>query len=153
MKKNYKKILIVLFSLIFIIGVLAVYKNFQSNYKTINININNEFVANKKNSPTKQSQTNTVSLTVLGKTYTTQIKNGDSVYSVMNDLQNNKKYDFNFQSKNYPSLGAFVTKINGVEGSSGAYWIYYVDNKEASIGVSKYILKSGDIITWKQKAF
>jgi hypothetical protein len=69
----------------------------------------------------------------------------------MNNLQNNKENNFSFETKEYPSLGIFVEGINGINETPGKYWIYYVNGKEASIGISKYILKSGDVIFWKQE--
>ena len=48
-------------------------------------------------------------------------------------------------------MGSFVTGINNNKGSPGKYWIYYVNDKKASVGVSNYILKEGDIINWKQE--
>lgn len=92
-----------------------------------------------------------VILEVLGNTYTIEIKDNDSVLSAMNILDNDNKYNFNFGYKKYPSLGIFIDEINGIKGGSGGYWIYYVNGKEASVGVSNYILKEGDSILWKQE--
>lgn len=67
----------------------------------------------------------------------------------MNILQ--KESDFSFKGKEYSSLGYFVEEINRNKGTPGKYWIYYVNGKEASVGISKYILKNGDIIKWSQE--
>ena len=91
-----------------------------------------------------------VTLNVLDQTYKIEIKDGDTVYGAMQTL-NNSTNNFSFEKKEYSSLGVFINEINGVKGKSGAYWIYYVNGKEAPVGVSKYILKSGDVITWKQE--
>ena len=48
-------------------------------------------------------------------------------------------------------MGSFITEINGIKGLPGKYWIYYVNDKLASVGVSKYVLKEGDIINWKNE--
>lgn len=92
-----------------------------------------------------------VILNVLDKTHTVNIKDGATVYDTMNNVQSLKENNFSFHSKEYPSLGSFITEINGIKGTPGKYWIYYVNNIEASVGVSKYILKDGDSILWKQE--
>ncbi|MDE2030765.1 MAG: DUF4430 domain-containing protein [Patescibacteria group bacterium] len=101
---------------------------------------------------TTQALKNTeVTLSVLGNTYTTNLKNGATVYDAMLSIENTKDDNFSFVANNYSGLGYFVDEIDGVKGSPGKYWIYYVNNKKASVGVSKYILKSGDVINWKQE--
>lgn len=92
-----------------------------------------------------------VFLTVLGKTYSTEIKEGGTVYDLMKELQNKKENNFIFKYKEYPSLGVFIEEINGIKGGNGKYWIYYVNDTEASVGVSKYVLREGDSILWKQE--
>lgn len=90
---------------------------------------------------------NNVTLNVLNKSYTVKIEQGKTVLDIMNILQ--KENDFSFSYKEYPSLGIFINEINNIKGERGKYWIYYVNDKEASVGASKYILKAGDIISWK----
>ena len=90
-------------------------------------------------------------LNVLDKTYKTNVKEGATVYDSMNNIQSVKENNFSFSGKEYSGLGYFVDEINGIKGIPGKYWIYYINNKEASVSISKYILKSGDIISWKQE--
>ena len=52
------------------------------------------------------------------------------------------------QAKHY-SFGYLVTSIDGVAGNGPKYWTFYINGKEASVGASSYITKSGDIIAWK----
>jgi hypothetical protein len=92
-----------------------------------------------------------VNLNVSGGTYNIKIKEGATVYEVMEQVEKTKENNFSFKSKEYPGLGIFVDEINGIEGSPGKYWIYYVNDKEASVGVRDYVLKEGDIINWKQE--
>lgn len=92
-----------------------------------------------------------VSLKVLNNKYNTEIKDGSTVYDLMTEIKNHKEKNFDFKYKEYPSLGIFIDEINGVKGGNGKYWIYYVNNTEASVGASKYILKEGDSILWKQE--
>lgn len=92
-----------------------------------------------------------VSLIVQEKRYETGVKKGETVYDAMKSIESVKENNFSFKTKEYPSLGIFVEGINEVMGESGKYWIYYVNDKEASVSVSKYVLKSGDIINWKRE--
>ncbi len=94
-----------------------------------------------------------VSLILKDKTYNTEIKEGSSVFETMLNIEkeSTKENQFSFKYIENLGMGSFVNEINGVVGSPGAYWIYYVNGKEAGIGVSKYILKEGDIINWKQE--
>ena len=90
----------------------------------------------------------TIYLNVFDKNYKTQTEEGINVYDAMKSIEDKS---FSFKATNYSGLGYFVEEINGVKGTPGKYWIYYVNNEKAAVGISKYILKSGDIITWKQE--
>jgi len=92
-----------------------------------------------------------VSLVVKDKTYEAGIPKDSSVYDLMNIINNDKSKNFNFDGREFSGMGYFVDSINGVRGVSGAYWIYYVNDKKAEIGVSQYILKDGDEVEWKQE--
>lgn len=92
-----------------------------------------------------------VSLIVQDKKYEIEIKEGATVYDAMKSIESVKENNFSFKTKEYGSLGIFIDGINGIMGESGKYWIYYVNDKEASVSVSKYVLKSGDIINWKRE--
>jgi len=54
-----------------------------------------------------------------------------------------------FSGKNYPSLGFFLTDIGALHSGDGKDLLYYINGKEATVGVSSYILKNGDILEWK----
>lgn len=103
-----------------------------------------------KNSKTAKRES-FVTIQVPGNAYKTSFKDGESLYEVMENLSEKKSSRFSFHSKNYSSLGNFVDEINGLKGNPGHYWIYYINNKKAPVGVSKYIVKSGDIIKWVQE--
>jgi len=92
-----------------------------------------------------------VSLEVLDKVYRTEIIEGSSVFKAMKGMKDDPKNLFDFKYKENPGLGNFVTEINGMKGTPGKYWIYYVNNEKATIGASQYILKDGDIIRWSQE--
>ncbi len=54
-----------------------------------------------------------------------------------------------FFGKNYTGLGFFVTDIGTLHSGNGKDLLYYINGKEASVGVSSYTLKDGDVIEWK----
>jgi hypothetical protein len=56
-----------------------------------------------------------------------------------------------FSGRNYPGLGFFVTDIGTLHSGDGKNLLYYINGKEATVGVSLYKLKDGDIIEWKLK--
>ncbi|MEI7688813.1 MAG: DUF4430 domain-containing protein [Candidatus Nomurabacteria bacterium] len=175
MKKNRKKIFIVIIFLVLFAIILLSYfsllrkkeaKEFKKEISPIVVNgvENNNLETKNKieiKYEVKQVADNSdlnkikVSLEVLGKTYNTEIKKNSSVFDAMKILEeeNLKDDTFSFKYTKHLGLGAFINEINGVKGVPGNYWIYYVDNKKASVGVSNYILKAGDIISWKQESF
>ncbi len=61
-----------------------------------------------------------------------------------------------FNGKTYSSIGLFIESINGIENnmSNGdRYWIYKVNGKKATMGVSKYILNSHDVVEWNYEEY
>lgn len=54
-----------------------------------------------------------------------------------------------FSGKNYIGLGFFVTDIGTLRAGDGKNLLYYVNGKEADVGVSSYTLEDGDVIEWK----
>lgn len=113
-------------------------------------------INNQKNDGPKKIQNENnikVTLSVLDKKYETEIKKGVSVFDAMKMIEEKSiaSNPFSFKYKEILGLGSFVTEINGTKGSPGKYWIYYVNNEKATVGVSGYILKDGDIIKWNQE--
>jgi hypothetical protein len=89
-------------------------------------------------------------LEVNNEKYEAEIPEGSTVYDLMLCLQ--KKYNnFSFSGREFSGLGFFVEEINGLkqDKDKGFYWIYYINNKVAPLGVSNYKLKNKDNITWK----
>lgn len=54
------------------------------------------------------------------------------------------------ETKKY-SFGEMVTSVNGSTGNGSKYWMYYVNDKEATVGAGTYETKSTDTITWRLK--
>lgn len=76
-----------------------------------------------------------------------------TVYDLMVALKNNGQ--INFSGKNSAGLGFFVEEINGIKNnpSKNTYWFYYINGQKANVGISNYILKSGDVIKWQYENF
>jgi len=94
-----------------------------------------------------------ISLNVLDNKYITETKEGSSLFEVMEEIKKESVEGkiFDFKYKETSGLGNFITEINGNKGTPGRYWIYYVNGKLGSVGVSNYIVKEGDIINWTQE--
>lgn len=101
--------------------------------------------------PQKQVQEEIVQANIeVGNTiYKVSLPKGSTVFDLMQyaERQNN----FQFYGKDFQGLGFFVSEINGVKQDplKGSYWIYYINNQKAQVGVSGYIIKNNDTITWK----
>lgn len=155
MKQNNKKNIIwILLSIVIIFCVYLLLhddKNIEiplevktSNISPTTTQIKSVFV---KESPLNENTKNvSTTLQVLDKNYSVKTEKGVSVYDVMKDAEND---GFSFKVKEYPSMGFFVEEINGIKNGDGGYWIYYVNGVEASVGISNYVIKDGDIINWK----
>ena len=74
---------------------------------------------------------------------------GASLYDVL--LSANESGQIMFSGKNYPALGFFISDINSLHNGNGKYLFYYINGKEASVGVSSYFPEDGDVIEWKLK--
>ena len=88
-------------------------------------------------------------ISIAGENLEVRITDDMSVYDAMNVLKEEGK--ITFEGKNYPGLGFFVTRINSLISGDGKNLMYYINGVEASVGISTYEIKEGDIIEWKLK--
>ena len=82
-------------------------------------------------------------------TSTYYIPKGSTVLNLM--LQASSSKAVIFTSKEYSGLGTLITSINGKvsnQGRNDLFWIYSVNGKKATVGVSQYVLHAGDIVSW-----
>lgn len=96
----------------------------------------------------------TVTLKIPGATYTTKVPKESSVLALMNIVK--AEQGISFQTKDFGGdLGLFIETMSGIKNGDKRehYWIYYINGAKAQIGISNYILKNNDIITWKYEAF
>lgn len=89
----------------------------------------------------------TATLEIGDKKYESEIHRETSVYDFMTKLK--KEGKINFKDINYIGMGKFIEELNGVKGNGDKFWIYYVNNKKAKIGVSNYKINPGDVVSWK----
>jgi hypothetical protein len=95
----------------------------------------------------KNITVNNITLEINENTYKSKIEKEISIYDFMNKLKNEGK--INFKDKTYSGMGKFIEEINGIKPNNEKYWIYYVNNKKANIGISDYKIKPGDVVSWK----
>ena len=137
MKKINKKSSIELFAVIAIIAALIVI-----------------FYAKEESAPFRRSGQETISparISLIAESPPVKIDfdAGDTLFAV---LQKAKTQNIiSFSGYEYPLLGFFVIEIGPLRSGNGKYLIYYINNKEASVGVSSYLPKNGDVIEWKLK--
>lgn len=87
------------------------------------------------------------SLQVGEKKYKLQFNNGQSLLEAMNNLVASS--EFTFKSKTYLGIGEFVYSVNGTDAKDSKYWILYINNDQAQVGVSDYKLRPGDVIRFE----
>ena len=156
-KQFYIKLLI-FFSIIFIISVFWSIK-INTPAQTLEVNLaKNENLAKTALSAKKQNQnttkivenkSETQSASIITGNVTTQISFAPNTifYDALVEARNAGILDFS--GKNYSVLGFFVTDIGTLHSGDGKDLLYYINGKEATVGVSVYILKDSDVIEWK----
>jgi len=89
------------------------------------------------------------SFSVGKKSFKEKLKEGSTAYDLMQKLKEDGL--ISFTSDYYEGVGYFVTSLDGTrnDGQQGKYWTYYVNEKEATVGASLYVLKDGDSVTWR----
>lgn len=77
------------------------------------------------------------------------IMEDETVYQAM--LQLKKEQGLIFEVQDYSGLGVFVESINDVANNpkENQFWIYYINNKAATTGISLTKLHHNDLITWR----
>jgi len=160
MDKNKKNIIVILILLIIVVLLfLNINNKKEGNIKTEFKSSGEELFVPKNKTEDKLKSLvkkdvsiykNVVSVTlnVFNKNYLINIEEGANIYDAMKSISDSS---FSFKVKEYSGLGYFVEEINGIKGSPGKYWIFYVNGKEASVGILNFILKDGDIIRWSQE--
>ena len=100
-------------------------------------------------SPERVSQSIGVTFVVEHSTSTFSVSEGSTALDLM--LKASSSKTVTFTSKEYSGLGTLITSINGKvsnQNRNDLYWIYSVNGKKATVGVSQYVLHDGDVVSW-----
>ncbi len=95
------------------------------------------------------ASTITVMFVVEHATTSFSIAKGSTAFDLMMAASSSKV--ITFTGKEYSGLGTLITSINGKasnQNRNDLYWIYSVNGKKATVGVSQYVLHDGDIVSW-----
>lgn len=84
-----------------------------------------------------------------GATHNSLPVTGGSLLSILTSAK--ERGEITFSGKEYSGLGFFVTELGSLKEGDGKHLMYYINGKEASVGVSLYIPKVGDVVTWELK--
>jgi len=139
--KNQKIISVVVLILLILAGIFFFFAHKTSKETQVNLPIT------KVEDTTKTQPVVNTTLEINGVSYAGEITEKTSVYDFMNSMRQEGK--INFVEKNYIGMGEFITEINGIKNNNEKSWIYYVNGKEASVGVSNYKTNPGDVVSWK----
>lgn len=90
------------------------------------------------------------SVVVASERYDVSVPEGSSALAVMEAARAQTAFDF--QGEEYAGIGFFVQEINGTSSTQDHFWLYYVNDEEAQVGVSDYIIQAGDVVTWRYEA-
>jgi len=141
MNKKQKKIIVIISLLIL---VTLIFLKTEKVYSPKNTeNFNKETLI-----PEEKS---TISTTIIIDKETLHLSSieGKSLYNIL--LNEKEKNNFSFSGKEYASMGFFTTDIGTLHSTKDHYLMYYINGKEAQVGISSYIPKNGDVIEWKLK--
>lgn len=113
-------------------------------------------IENEKSKPAAEQQVKadiTARLEIGDKTYQAKVKADSTAYDLMKILQSD--LDLKFSAKEYAGMGALIEEIDGVKNDVKAnkFWIFYVNGQPSQVGVSGYVLKNNDVISWKYEAY
>lgn len=139
MKKNNKKIILIIFLLTICSVLIYSYTNPQKQAIST--------VLEESSSISPGTNSANAILEINGVKYESEISEQTNVYDFMVKLRDEGK--INFKSKTYSGMGELIEEINGLKNDKNKYWIYSVNGKEAQIGVSDYKINGGDVISWK----
>lgn len=100
-----------------------------------------------KNEEIKNPINATIEIT--DKKYLLQLPDKATAYDAMQKLVIDKKISVTM--KEFSGMGEFLEEIDGLKNNNqtGEYWIYYINGQSAKMGISTYVLKNNDLITWK----
>jgi hypothetical protein len=91
-----------------------------------------------------------ITITITSTTYDISVPDGASVYDALRLLADTHPVEIKY--KNFGAeLGYMLQSIDNITNDyqTKHYWIYYLNDNKATIGISNNFLHSGDNITWQ----
>lgn len=104
-------------------------------------------IALKTNEVVVEKNTDTITLKINNTNINLPIQQGQTFYDVLISAQRNGK--INFTGKEYTGMGFFISSIGDLNETDGRYLVYLINGTEASVGISSYFPKVGDVVEWK----
>ncbi|MEI8338173.1 MAG: DUF4430 domain-containing protein [bacterium] len=92
------------------------------------------------------SSQSSINFLINGKSQILNFTQGDTLEKVIKDAVSKNLIDV--KGTNFSGLGFFVDSINGTKQGNGYSWIYYINEKKATVGASTYKLQNNDSINW-----
>lgn len=148
-KKQYKLILLVpCLALVLLLSAVFISKKDPGVIDT-HISVPTTSSSEQENQIPPEEANNTISVALTAGDTNVELSPtaGMTLYDALVEAKENGA--LSFSGKEYSGLGFFVSDIGTLHQTAGTNMIYYINSKEASVGVSAYILKDGDVIEWK----
>ena len=135
---NYKKILLITGSVIFLGVILFLGSNFLDKVSPASLSEITQnkvlYIINKGNGEIDK--------------YQIEISQDSTVFSLLETLSQREKFELN--STFCKEMGVFVETIGGVKnGTEGKYWQYFINDKLGEVAADKKTIKEGDKIEWR----
>jgi hypothetical protein len=128
--KIIKYVAIVVAGLIFLLGLNRMLRNAESP-KTEPTPTNTQ----KNNAPTTEASTN----------LTYNCEPGKTAFDLLEEISTTRP-----ETKDF-SFGKQILSINGIEQGNDKYWLYLVDEKEATVSADNYTCQADELIKWELK--
>jgi len=79
------------------------------------------------------------------------INTGSDMIEKTIEIENATAFDileqsFEIEYDEYAGMGKFITSVNGISSDEENYWIFFVNDESADVGVDNYIVQQNDLI-------
>ncbi len=135
---NYKKILLIIGSIVFLGVILFFNSNFLEKVPQASLSEITQnkvlYIINKGNGEINE--------------YQIEISQDSTVFSLLETLSQREKFEVS--STFYEGMGVFVETIDLVKnGTEGKYWQYFINDKLGEVAADKKTIKEDDKIEWR----
>lgn len=116
--------------------------------KSVNLKpVTQKSIAPKTSEIVVEKNTDIITLKINNININLPIQQGQTFYDILISAQKNGQ--INFTGKDYSGMGFFISSIGDLHEGDGKYLVYSINGNEASVGISSYVPKLGDIVEWK----